>query len=374
MLFDSSIRKELGRNFGATLVVLVTVVMTMMLIRTLGQASKGVVSPSDVLLIMGLTVLGHLSTILTLSLFVALVATLSRMYRDSEMVIWLNSGQGFIQQLRPMLRFGWPVVAVVAALALLVWPWSNQQVLQLRSQFEQRSDLDRIAPGEFQESSDGQRVIFIEKNKPSDAVHAAQATNPSNQDAVVNNIFILERTEDAQTITYAQSARLEYEKSYQFAVLNHGQRVQEQYDSPEKQGELKITDFEQYQILVRTKDPVEAVLGVRAYSSPQLWQQQARSGQEAAELGWRISQPLLGLNLIILALALTKANPRTGQSLSVMLALLAFVVYYNLVSVGQSWVASGKTSLWVFVWGLHGSVMLLSILGVGARHYQWRWR
>ena len=34
MLFDSSIRKELARSFGATLVVLVTVVMTMMLIRT----------------------------------------------------------------------------------------------------------------------------------------------------------------------------------------------------------------------------------------------------------------------------------------------------------------------------------------------------
>ena len=55
MLFDSSIRKELGRSFGATLVVLITVVMTMMLIRTLGQATKGTVSPSDVMLVMGFT-------------------------------------------------------------------------------------------------------------------------------------------------------------------------------------------------------------------------------------------------------------------------------------------------------------------------------
>ena len=41
MLFHSSIRKELARSFGATLVVLVTVVMTMTLIRTLGEASRG---------------------------------------------------------------------------------------------------------------------------------------------------------------------------------------------------------------------------------------------------------------------------------------------------------------------------------------------
>ena len=39
MLFDSSLRKELARSFGATLVVLLTIVMTMMLIRTLGQAA-----------------------------------------------------------------------------------------------------------------------------------------------------------------------------------------------------------------------------------------------------------------------------------------------------------------------------------------------
>jgi len=48
MLFDSSIRKELARSFGATLVVLVTVVMTMLLIRTVGLASRGSVDPADV--------------------------------------------------------------------------------------------------------------------------------------------------------------------------------------------------------------------------------------------------------------------------------------------------------------------------------------
>lgn len=125
MLFDSSIRKELARSFGATLLVLVTVVMTMMLIRMLGQASKGVISPSDVLLVMGLTVVGYLPIILTLSLFIAMVGTLSRMYRDSEMAIWMSSGLGLGSVLRPFLRFSWPILAAVAGLALLAWPWSN---------------------------------------------------------------------------------------------------------------------------------------------------------------------------------------------------------------------------------------------------------
>ena len=64
MLFDSSLRKELARSFGATLVVLVTVVITMMLIRTLGQASRGNVNPSDVVLIMGAGSIGSVASTL----------------------------------------------------------------------------------------------------------------------------------------------------------------------------------------------------------------------------------------------------------------------------------------------------------------------
>ena len=104
MLFHTSIRKDLARSFGATVVVLATIVMTIILIRTLGQATRGSVNPSEVMLVMGLTVIGHLTTILTLSLFIAVVSTLSRMYADSEMVIWFSSGQGLMFFMKPLFR------------------------------------------------------------------------------------------------------------------------------------------------------------------------------------------------------------------------------------------------------------------------------
>ena len=193
MLFDSSIRKELARSFGATLVVLVTVVMTMMLIRTLGQASRGSVNPSDVMLVMGFTVLGQLPIILSLSLFVAVVSTLSRMYRDSEMVIWFASGRGLASLLRPLLRFAWPVMAVIAVLSLAVWPWSNTQIQELKTRYERRSDIDRIAPGEFQESANGRRVFFIDKESP----------DPQS----ANNVFIVTSDAKGEAVTSARSAR-----------------------------------------------------------------------------------------------------------------------------------------------------------------------
>ena len=113
MLFDSTVRRELARSFGATLVVILTIVLTIFLIRTIGQAASGKVAPADVVFMLGFVTLGHLPTMLALSLFVAIVLTLGRMFRDSEMVIWFASGAGLSRFLRPVLATSWPVLAVI---------------------------------------------------------------------------------------------------------------------------------------------------------------------------------------------------------------------------------------------------------------------
>ena len=104
MLFDSTVRRELARGFGATLVVILTIVLTMFLIRTVGQAASGSIAPQDVVLLLGYVALGHLPTMMALSLFIAVVVTLGRMYRDSEMAIWFASGVGLSRFVRPVLR------------------------------------------------------------------------------------------------------------------------------------------------------------------------------------------------------------------------------------------------------------------------------
>src|SRR5438874_9360431 len=116
MLFDSTLRRELARNFGATLVVILTIVLTMLLIRTLGRAAGGEIAPQEVVLFLGYIALGHLPTMLALSLFVSVVATLSRMYRDSEMAIWFSSGVGLTRFVQPVLRVSWPVLLVIGLL------------------------------------------------------------------------------------------------------------------------------------------------------------------------------------------------------------------------------------------------------------------
>jgi lipopolysaccharide export system permease protein len=354
MLFDSSLKQELNRSFGATLVVLVTVVMTMVLIRTLGLASNGNVNPAEVSLVLGFTVLGYLPTIFTLSLFVAMVSTLSRLYRDSEMVIWLTSGQGLMQLLRPMWRFSWPLILIVAALILWVWPWSNQQVQELRERYEKRGDLERVTPGQFQSSASGQRVFFIEKDQAGDLQG--------------KNVFISITDADKTVIATARTGRIDVRDDERFLVLENGQRMERRHASQE----LTLAEFETYATRISRTLIDPSQLSAKMLTLDELLIQPNLENQ--AELVWRLGSILACFNFILLALLVAQFNPRSGRSLQLMLALFSFLVYTNMINIGKAWVVNHKVTPLGFALALHGGVLVLALAGVWIRHHQWSWR
>ncbi|WP_353131792.1 LPS export ABC transporter permease LptF [Limnohabitans sp.] len=354
MLFHSSIRKELARSFGATLIVLVTIVMTMMLIRTLGQASLGSVNPAEVTLILGFTMLGQLPILLTMSLFIASVGTLSRMYLESEMVIWLVSGKGLRALATPMLNFAWPMLLSVFVLMLLIWPWSNQQIGELKNRYERRGDLERVAPGQFQESASGSRVFFIDKE------------SLDNKEG--KNVFISSTDHDKQSMTSSRTGHIEILEDEQYLVLENGQRIEQNNGKPD----LKITQFKSYTTQLNPSAKVEDKTPLKTVSSLELIQNPTPGN--LGELGWRLGVAFSAFNVIIIALAITSANPRVGRGGNLAQALLFFVVYFNLINLGQSWVGSGKAQLLPFFIALHGGVFVLAYTWLTARHYNWNWR
>jgi len=353
MLFHSSVRKELARSFGAVLVVLVTVVMTMTLIRTLGQASRGNFNPTDVTQIMGYTVLAYMPILLSMSLFIAVISTLSRMYRDSEMVIWFCGGKGPSSLLKPLMRFSWPIFMVVALLALLVLPWSNQRIEYLKTQYEKRGDLERIEPGQFQESANGARVFFVEKNTQ------GQSTG--------SNVFIASTERGKETVTSARSGRVEQLPQGQFLMLNNGQRLERVIGT----ADIKLSEFVTYGTRIGDDAqslaayiPVNTLPTVTLINNPDL----TRLG----ELSWRIGLLLAAVNFVIIGIGVSNVNPRLNKSINHIFAMFTFIVYFNLLNLGQNWIASGRIPFLTFLLALHGGVFLVSTLWLAKGHNNWR--
>jgi lipopolysaccharide export system permease protein len=354
MLFHSSIRKELARSFGATLIVLLTIVMTMMLIRTLSQAASGSVNPAEISLVMGYTMMGHLPTVLTMSLFISVVGTLSRMYLESEMVIWLVSGRGLRSLLTPILRFAWPMLIGVGVLVLVVWPWSNQQVTELKDRFERRGDLERVAPGQFQESANGLRVFFVDKE--------------SLENKEGKNVFISSSDHGKQSMTSSKTGHVETIKDEQFLILNIGQRVEQVVGEQE----IKISDFKEYGTRISKSIEESDVTPPKATSSWELLNNPTK--RNLGELAWRLGLMFASFNFLIIGLAITSANHRVGRGGNLALALFTFVVYYNFINMGQSWIGSGKFQFLPLLIVLHGGVFTLAMTWLMFRHNNWSWR
>jgi lipopolysaccharide export system permease protein len=56
-----------------------------------------------------------------------------------------------------------------------------------------------------------------------------------------------------------------------------------------------------------------------------------------------------------------------------LLALFTFIVYYNLINLGQNWIASGRASFGGLMLSLHGGALTISLGLLLVRHHDLRW-
>jgi len=342
MLFDSTVRRELARSFGVTLVVILTIVLTSMLISTLRQAAGGNVAPQDVLLLMGYASLAYLPTMLALSLFIAIVASLGRMYRESEMTIWFASGVPLRRFVRPVIRMAAPILVLVVLLELMVWPWSNQNSAQLKERYERRGDLSRVAPGQFQSSRDGSRVFFIERD--------------SSDGTTGRNVFILANTARSEAVTTSAKGHVEIHGDDRFLVLDKGQRNEQNRET----GETSLARFERYEVLTDSQVLASASkLPPKAMSTVELLK--STDAPQQGELAWRFGMILGAVNMVLLALPLAHTNPRRPNNWNLMFALLSFVIYFNMINLTQSWVGNGRMPLPKALVLVHGGAFVLAL-------------
>jgi lipopolysaccharide export system permease protein len=350
MIFHRSLQRELLSAAGATFTVLFTVFVTWTLISILGKAAGGKVASSDVLALIAFAVLNYLPTILILTSFISVLAAVTRSYRDSEMVVWFASGQSLVRWIRPVLMFGVPLVLLVGALSLFATPWAQKQRSEFVERFQKREDLKRVAPGQFRESTGKDRVFFVEGSTGGGVT-------------VVQNVFVNSVENGANSIVVAREGVVETDaKGGQYLVLKNGRR----YQGVPGRADFQSMEFERYKMRVATKVPViGADVPLDALSTAALLA--VPNQYTMGELLSRISAPIMCLVLLLLAIPLGFVNPRAGSSANLILALLIFFTYNNLVRMAEASVKQGKITFAMAWWPLH-LIVALTVLGL----FAWR--
>ncbi|WP_034291878.1 LPS export ABC transporter permease LptF [Herbaspirillum sp. RV1423] len=343
MIFERALRRELMSTAGAVFTTLFTITLTVMLIKILGQAAGGQVSSQDVLALIGFQALNYMPVILILTGFISVLLVVTRSYQDSEMVVWFASGLSLTRWIKPVLRFGWPIILLTAILSFIATPWANQQSAQFRERFEKREDIARVSPGKFQESATANRIFFVE--------------GISGDASKVKNIFVDTFSNGKNSLVVAKEGEMEVDKDGEkFVVMSKGRR----YDGMPGQPDFQMVEFERYGLLVANQS--QAVAGDKSARAMQTWELLTQdNGFSRGELLWRMALPLMACTLMLLAIPLSFVNPRVGRSMGLLVALLLFVVYSNTVSVFQASVTQNRMSFMLAWWPVHLVVALMAV-------------
>lgn len=339
MIFERAARREFAQAAAGISVALLAILLSTQLIRLLKEAAGGRVAPEAVAPLLGFAALNYLPILLSLTLFVAVVLTLSRIYRDSEMVVWQSCGQPLTAWIRPVLRFALPIVLAIALLSGFLSPWANFNSAEYRETLSARSDVSQVSPGTFREAKRGERVFFVE----------SLAEDASK----VGNVFVASVQDGKLGVVMSDTGYQEIAPNGdRFVVLEHGRRYEVEPGTPE----FRVMEFERYK--VRVENGVAKPTAMSPNRLPLTDLILDGSNRAKGELLWRIGQPVSAIILALLAIPLSYVNPRAGRSANMLLAILIYAVYNNLMSVSQAWVAQGRLSFWIGLWAAHAMMLV----------------
>ena len=350
-LFQRSVVSELASHAGVVFSTLVVVWLSVLLVRLLGDAAAGSIGADVVLGLATFSTITALPTVITVSVFIAVLTAVSRSYRESEMVVWFASGLSLASWIRPVLRFVVPAVVLVALLTLVIAPWAYRQIGEYRVRFEQRSDISRVVVGQFGETSGGSRVFLAEA--------------PLDPHDELGNVFVREVDPETGVVSVVTSAgaRVQVmENGDRFLVLDEGQR----YDLTPGKLETRLVHFERYGVRLERRDAMDAEAAARAEAEgimkarPTTLLLQDGTDRARGEMVWRLSLPLVVLNLALIALPLGAVNPRLGRSGDLLMAGLIAMLYLNVLNLLRSWVAAGDIPFALGAWPVHIAVALLA--------------
>jgi lipopolysaccharide export system permease protein len=354
VIFQRSLVREFSLIAIAVVGVLLAIILTRLLIMLLGKAAVGDVAPEAVVGLIAFGILNYLPVLLGIAVFVAVLLALTRSYRDSEMTVWFTSGLSIAAWIRPVLQFALPVALVCALLSLAVTPWSQAQSVEYQRLLASRDEVSTVTPGVFRESRSSDRVFFVDKL--------------SERDDVVNNIFVQSTERDRMGVMVAQRGFIETaENGDRFVVLLNGRR----YEGTPGALDYRTVDFDRYALRIEPREAARQAPSNKATATLELLAE-SRPDQ-VAELHWRLALPLAVLIMGLFAIPLAFVNPRSGRSWNLIMAVLVYALYNNLLSIFQAWTAQGKLPGWLGLWPVHGVMVLVLLILFSRQLFGLRW-
>tara|TARA_Y100001949_G_scaffold164305_1_gene159007 strand:- start:33 stop:1202 length:1170 start_codon:yes stop_codon:yes gene_type:complete len=352
---NSRIAKYILRNlvtlFLAIIFILGLVVFGNQFVLMVQESIERGIPIQELMPLVSFNMIRDVPLILTLSLFLAIVITISRLYKNSEAIVMNSLGLGdkhFIVFIQPLVVVSFLIIFFLTIYAV---PWAKQQKNIMEEETRNASEFSFITEGEFEQFKQGEIVFYTSKSKTLDTVGAQN----------MEEIFIYASDNGKPVIVLASEAikYIDPQSNSIYLRLKDGVRYQGIPSNKNK----NILNFDLYDLEIVSGELQKSVAIYSKIEGKSTLELLKQGGVLAnAELQWRISQPITVLILSVIGVFLGKASPRSGKGINLLIGVVIFMTYYNTLLAAKSAIELGQINSILGLWVVHFLVILLLIL------------
>ncbi|WP_420464832.1 LPS export ABC transporter permease LptF [Panacagrimonas sp.] len=328
------LRETLAATLAVTLVLL-AIMLSARFARFLAAVATGDL-PRDLLaLVVGLSSLQYLVLLLPAALLLAVMLTLGRLYKDSEIAAMMGCGVSLGGLYRPFLGLSVLMAIITAWLAFDAGPWAGRQVDFISKDARRLVQYTPFEPGRFREVGGGRAVFYTEQ---------LDATGEK-----LTTVFARIQEDDSESVVIASEGRqvIDTQTGERHVTLYGGWR----YAGTPGQASFEVVRFEEFETRITPPDFVYASSKRKLSTTADLWA--SDDPEDQAELAWRVAAPVSVLVLGLLAVPLAHLRPRQGRYGKLVIGIVLYLLYSNLLGLGQAWIAKGQVPPWIGLWWVH---------------------
>jgi lipopolysaccharide export system permease protein len=334
--------KEVMYSMIAVSSVLLLIIMSSRFVKYLAEAAAGKLAPDVLLAIMGYRLPGFLELVLPLGLFIGILMAYGRLYMDSEMTVLSACGMSQRKLLGYTMLPALFLATIVGSLSLYISPVGIEKAEVILKQQKNRSEFDTLRPARFMTSPSGNGVTYSEsfsrdRKQMQNVFMAEMGSVKQGQQAELSVIL----AQDGEQIVDPKTGE-------RYLRLNNGYR----YSGRPGDADYEILKFEQYlQHMARPKSLTNG--NVKADSIPTRDLLDSTKLENIAALQWRLSLPLLVVVVTLLAVPLSKTDPRQGRYVQMVPAILLYIIYLVSLNAARGALEDGELSPIPGIWPVH---------------------
>ena len=341
--------REATLGWAAVTVVLLGIMLATRFARFLAEAAAGEL-PQDLLFkVVLLSSVQYLVILIPVSLMLGLMLALGRMYKDQEITALAACGVGLREMYRPFIGIAVLLAVATGALALQFGPWAGRTVDYLIKDARRLVQFTPFEAGHFKSVAGDRAVFYTER--------------VDHESGELGAVFVYVADPAYRSVLLAASGKQGVDPAT-------GEREVSLYDGARYQGrpgqaDFELTRFGEYGTRVTPPDFIYVTGKRKVRDTLELIG--SLDPEDQAELQWRIAAPITVLLLALIAVPLAHTSPRQGRYGKVVLGIVVYLVYINLLGVGQALIAEGWVEPAFGLWWVHALMLAGALWLIGHR-------